>query len=250
MSASSAVALLEIDLPTDRAGASAGLRGILGIPAGDGPWPAVVVVHEIFGIDEEMRKQVEHLASLGYLALMPDLFSAGGFRRCISATMRSLSSGTGAAYVDIEVARDALLARSDCTGAIGVIGFCMGGGFALMTANRGFDAAAVNYGMLPKDLDLAVAGACPVVTSYGGSDVTLKGATARLDSALTRQGVPHDSKEYPGAGHVFMNDRLSGPGWLRPIVRTLNFGPKPEAAADAWRRIDDFFTRYLVTPER
>jgi len=250
VSATSGVALLEIDLPTDNDGASAGLRGILGIPAGDGPWPAVVVVHEIFGIDDEMRKQVEYLASLGYLALMPDLFSAGGFRRCISATMRSLSSGTGAAYVDIEVARDALLARSDCTGAIGVIGFCMGGGFALMAANRGFDAAAVNYGMLPKDLDLAVAGACPVVTSYGGSDVTLKGATAKLDAALTRQGVPHDSKEYPGAGHVFMNDRLSGPGWLRPIVRTLNFGPKPEAAADAWRRIDDFFTRYLVTPER
>jgi carboxymethylenebutenolidase len=164
--------------------------------------------------------------------------------------MRSLSSGTGAAYVDIEVARDALLARADCTDAIGVIGFCMGGGFALMTANRGFEAAAVNYGILPKDLDLALAGACPIVTSYGANDVTLRGATAKLDAALTRQAVPHDSKEYPGAGHVFMNQALNGPGWLRPIVRTLNFGPRPEAAADAWSRIDAFFTRYLVTPGR
>ena len=244
------VQVRDVELATDREGSSTGLRGIIGIPAGEGPWPAVVVVHEIFGIDVEMRKQVEHLASLGYLALMPDLFSAGGFRRCVSATMRSLSSGTGAAYIDIEVARDALLARADCTGAVGVIGFCMGGGFALMTANRGFEAAAVNYGILPKDLDLALAGACPVVTSYGASDVTLKGATAKLDAALTRQGIPHDSKEYPGAGHVFMNEQMNGPGWLRPIVRTMNFGPRPEAAADAWSRIDEFFTRYLVTPER
>jgi len=227
-------------------GKTEGLHGVLAVPAGVGPWPAVVVVHEAFGIDEQMRKQVAHLASLGYLAIMPDLFTDGGFRRCINATMRAMTTGTGTAYADIEAARDTLLARPDSNGAIGIIGFCMGGGFALMAANRGYDAAAVNYGRLPKNIDLAVQGACPIVASYGGSDITLKGANARLDAALTAHGIPHDSKEYPEAGHAFLNEDSVGPGWLRPLVRVLNFKPYPEAASDAWRRIDEFFGTYLV----
>ena len=226
-------------------GMSKNLEAVLGIPEGTGPWPAVVVMHEAFGIDDEMRKQVAHIASLGYLALMPNLFTEGGFRRCISATMRALSSGTGRAYADIESARQTLLIDPRSTGKVGAIGFCMGGGFALMTADTGFDAAAVNYGILPKDLDSALDGACPLVTSYGGKDGTLKNATAKLDAVLTAKGIPHDSKEYPAAGHVFMNDRLNGPPIIRPLVRIMNFGPEPASAADAWQRIDAFFGEHL-----
>ena len=226
-------------------GMSKNLEAVLGIPEGTGPWPAVVVMHEAFGIDDEMRKQVAHIASLGYLALMPNLFTEGGFRRCISATMRALSSGTGRAYADIESARQTLLSDPRSTGKVGAIGFCMGGGFALMTADTGFDAAAVNYGILPKDLDSALDDACPLVTSYGGKDGTLKNATAKLDAVLTARGIPHDSKEYPAAGHVFMNDRLNGPPIIRPLVRIMNFGPEPASAADAWQRIDAFFGEHL-----
>jgi carboxymethylenebutenolidase len=244
------VTVVAIALDSEVEGQSIGLTGLLGVPAGDGPWPGVVVLHEVFGIDEEMRKQVAHLAALGYVALMPDLYAMGGARRCISATMRALSTGRGRAYADIEAARRALSAREETTDRIGVLGFCMGGGFALMTLDRGFDAAAVNYGMLPKDLDAAVENACPVVTSYGGRDVTLKGATAQLDAALTTAGIVHDSKEYPSAGHVFMNDRLNGPALIKPLVRVLNFGPDPAAAADAWQRIDAFFGEHLASETR
>jgi carboxymethylenebutenolidase len=231
-------------------GMSKKLEAVLGVPDGPGPWPGVVVMHEIFGIDEEMRKQVAHIAGMGYLALMPNLFTEGGMRRCISATMRALSNGTGRAYSDIESARQTLLGDPRCTGRVAAIGFCMGGGFALMTADSGFDAAAVNYGIMPKDLDAALGGACPLVTSYGKRDVTLKGATAKLDAALTAKGIPHDSKEYPNAGHVFMNDRLNGPAVIRPLVRVLNFGPDPESAADAWQRIAAFFDEHLVGAKR
>jgi carboxymethylenebutenolidase len=231
-------------------GMSKNLEAVLGVPDGEGPWPAVVVMHEIFGIDAEMRKQVAHIAGLGYLALMPNLFTEGGMRRCISATMRALSTGTGRAYADIESARQTLLTDPRSTGRVGAIGFCMGGGFALMTADSGFDAAAVNYGILPKDLDDALDGSCPLVTSYGGKDVTLRGATAKLDAVLTAKGIPHDSKEYPSAGHVFMNDRLNGPAVIRPLVRVLNFGPEPAAAADAWQRIDAFFGEHLAGGRR
>lgn len=237
--------LEDVTITSDVEGISPGLRGVLGVPQGAGPWPTVVVIHEIFGIDEEMRKQVAHLASLGYLALMPDLFSDGGMRRCIRATMRALRSGTGRAYRDIEAAKQWLLARDDSTERVGVIGFCMGGGFAIMTV-ADFDVAAVNYGILPSDLDDAFEHSCPVVTSYGGKDRSLPGATARLDEVLTRRNIEHDSVEYPDAGHVFMNERLNGPAWLRPLVRVLGFGPHPDSAADAWRRIDTFFRRHLI----
>lgn len=64
---------------------------------------------------------------------------------------------------------------------------------------------------------------------------------------LTGLDIPHDIKEYPEAGHVFMNSELNGWPWLRPIVRVLNFGPNPEAASDAWIRIDAFFGEHLAT---
>ena len=238
--------LEDIVLTYEVDGMSKNLEAVLGIPDGEGPWPAVVVMHEIFGIDEEMRKQVAHIAGMGYLALMPNLFTEGGMRRCVSATMRALSTGTGRAYADIESARQTLLADPRSTGRVGAIGFCMGGGFALMTADSGFDAAAVNYGILPKDLDTALEGACPLVTSYGARDVTLKKATEKLDAVLTAKGIAHDSKEYPNAGHVFMNDKLNGPAVIRPLVRVMNFGPEPESAKDAWKRIAAFFEEHLV----
>ncbi len=237
---------LVIDTPLE--GTSDVLHGVLGVPEGSGPWPAVVVVHEAFGIDAEMRKQVAHLASLGYLALMPDLFSNGGMRRCLVGTMRAMRSGTGRAFHDIEAARTWLLARPDANGSVGVIGFCMGGGFALMTASgHGFDAAASNYGMLPTELEVTLENACPVVGSYGGKDSSLKGAAAKLESTLTAAGVVHDIKEYPGAGHSFLNQAASGPGWMRPLARVMNLGPEPESAVDAWQRIDAFFREHLTT---
>lgn len=121
----------------------------------------------------------------------------------------------------------------------------MGGGFALLTARTGFDAASVNYGQLPRDLEAAVTGACPVVGSFGARDFTLRGAATRLDAALTRAGVVHDVQEYPSASHSFLNDAENGPRLLRPLIRITGMGPEPAAAADAWRRIEAFFATHL-----
>ena len=239
--------MTDIDL-SDLAAARDGsqpLRGYLASPAGTGPWPAVLMIHEIFGLDDVMRGHADRLAGLGYLTLAVDLFSAGSTARCLVSTMTAMMRGRGRAFADISAAHDYLAGSPDCTGKIGVIGFCMGGGFALLTANNGFDAAAVNYGQLPRHLDEAVADACPIVASYGGRDPSLRGAARRLDAALDKAGVTHDVKEYPAASHAFLNHAEAGPRVLRPLLRVAGIGPESESAKDAWDRIERFFAIHL-----
>jgi carboxymethylenebutenolidase len=239
--------MTEIDL-SDLAVARDGsqpLRGHLASPPGTGPWPAVVMIHEIFGLDEVMRGHADRLAGLGYLTLAVDLFSAGGTTRCLVSTMTAMMRGRGRAFADISAAHDYLAGSPDCTGKIGVIGFCIGGGFALLTAKNGFDAAAVNYGQLPRHLDEKVVGACPIVGNYGGRDPSLRGAAGRLDAALDKAGVTHDVKEYPAASHAFLNDAEAGPRVLRPLLRVVGIGPEHDSATDAWDRIEKFFATHL-----
>jgi carboxymethylenebutenolidase len=215
-------------------------------PVGDGPWPAVVVLHESFGLIDDIRQQADRLAAAGYLAVAPDLFSAGGYARCVRATFRSLLRGDGEAFEDIEAVRGWVRERPDCTGRVGVIGFCMGGGFALLTAGRGFDVSAANYAHLPKDLDAALRGACPIVASYGGKDRSLRGTAAKLEAGLERAGVAHDVKEYPEAGHSFLNRHPFGPGGA--LLRVVGVGYHGPSAEDAWQRILRFFEEHLRDP--
>jgi len=222
------------------------VKAHLAVPPVDaGPWPGVVVLHESFGLNDDIRQQADRLAAAGYLALAPDLYSAGGAWRCIRATFAALTRGHGKAFDDIEAARTWLAGREDCTGRIGVIGFCMGGGFALLTAARGFDASAPNYAHLPKDLDGTLRGACPVVASYGGKDKTLRGTAAKLRGGLERAGVEHDVREYPEAGHSFLNRHDLGPGGA--LLRVAGIGYHEPSAEDAWGRILRFFEAHLRT---
>ena len=221
------------------------LTGALAVPEGEGPWPAVVMVHEVFGIDDNMRAQMTRLASAGYVVLMPDLYSRGGARKCLTATFKALSTGTGQAFEDIEQAKQLVTSRPDTTDKVGVIGFCMGGGFALLLANDGYDAANANYGMLPSNMDEALAGACPILGNYGGKDKQLKDAKERLDSSLTELGVQHDIKVYPEAGHAFMNPKQGGGAVFGTLLRISGAKPNPEAAVDAWQRIEGFFAKHL-----
>jgi carboxymethylenebutenolidase len=238
--------MIELAGATRVQGVSARLRGYLARPDDpDAAVPGVVMVHEAWGLDDVLTRQADHLAGLGYAVLAPDMYSAGGPARCLVPTFRALRTGRGRAFADLEACRLWLTEQPWCTGKVGIIGFCMGGGFALLTAPRGFDVSAPFYGMLPRDpRDLQ--GSCPIVASYGGRDSGLVGAAAKLERALTELGVPHDVMEYPAAGHSFMNDAANAPVPLRPLMKVANIGPEPGSAAHAWGRVEAFFAEHLA----
>jgi carboxymethylenebutenolidase len=223
------------------------LPGYLAVPNRPGPWPGVVVIHDAFGLSADIRRITDRFAEAGYLALAPALFRRGFRPRCVVGTLRALSRSGGVAVDDLAAARERLAADGRCTGKVGSVGFCMGGGFCLLLASRGvFDAAAPNYGVLPNDSDYpALERSCPMVASYGGRDRMLPGVAAKLETILTEAGVPHDVKEYPGVGHSFMNE-FPTPGPLRFVENVAGLAYSRPEAEDAWRRILAFFSEHLA----
>lgn len=217
-------------------------------PEGEGSFPAVVVIHDILGMAHDLRKQADWLAREGYLAAAPDLFHGGTVLGCVRTVMRDFRRIEGPLFDQIEATRQWLIHHERSTGKVGVIGFCLGGGFALLLAPRGeYAVASVNYGSLPKDADALLKPACPIVASYGAADRMLKGTAAQSETILTKAGVDHDIKEYPAAGHDFMTDHAqdSVPFLIKGVAAVLGGHYQPEAATDAQQRILAFLAKHL-----
>ncbi|RME17751.1 MAG: dienelactone hydrolase family protein [Alphaproteobacteria bacterium] len=219
------------------------LDAYVATPEGAGPWPGVVVLHDILGLTPVARGHADWLAGEGFLAVVPDLFTGGGRVRCIRAIFRAMAARSGPAFDEVSAVRDWLRARPECSGKVGVIGFCMGGGFALLLAGEGgYDAASVNYGEVPDDVEALLAGACPIVGSFGAKDRLFRGGAARLERAARAAGLAHDIKEYPEAGHSFMDDHK---GLFMRLARVAIGGYRAKEAADARARIVRFFRAHL-----
>jgi carboxymethylenebutenolidase len=235
----------EVQIALPSAGA---VDAVAAAPDGQGVHPGVVVIHEVFGDQPEMREVCEQFARRGYVAAMPDLFSTGGPTFvCVARTMLEVASGKpGRALEAIGAAHDWLVSRDDVDGGrIGIVGFCMGGSFALAYIGRerhGVKVAAANYGEVPRRAD-ALRSACPIVASYGRKDLGTRGQAARLRAHLEQLGIEHDVKVYDDAGHSFMTDGHHPLGRL--IFLPMRIGYESASAADAWRRVFGFFDSRL-----
>jgi carboxymethylenebutenolidase len=210
-------------------------RGFLAKPRKTERVPAVIVIHEIWGLVEHIKDVSRRLAGEGYVALAVDLFNG--------KTVAKLEDGR---KLREEITEDKVL--GDLRGAfnylktlecvrpnrIGSIGFCMGGGLSLLFAchNTELAAATVFYGRNPSPIDLVNNIHCPILGNYAGADMAITESDINLlKQALTRYGKTFDIKTYPGAPHAFFNDTKES--------------YRPEAANDAWKRTLRFFDKYL-----
>jgi carboxymethylenebutenolidase len=229
------VTTIEIDTPAGP------IDALLDIPEGQGPWPGVVIIHDAIGYGPDKRSTNAHIARAGYVALTPNLFARGGWARCVTKVMRDVLTKRGRALDDVLAARDHLQALPECTGRVGIAGFCMGGQFALVMSPKGFSASAPFYGTpLPRELSETLDGACPIVASFGGRDPMGVGAPKKLQQVLDHRGVTSDVKVYPGAGHGFANKLPA-----QPLLRIAGFGYNEAATEDAWARVFTFFGDHL-----
>ena len=204
-------------------------------PDGPGPFPALLVIHEAFGLNEHTRDIARRFAAEGYAALAVDLFSGRSQVLCMFNLFIGMRNNSldHAGVRDLRAALDYLSAQPGIDpNRLGAVGYCLGGGLSigLACADQRVKAIAPFYGANPRPLE-AVRRSCPVVGSYPEKDFTASAGRA-LDAALDSYDVPRDIKIYPGARHSFFNDTMPA---------TYN----REAARDSWERVLAFFKEYV-----
>lgn len=210
------------------------LAGFLARPEGEGPFPGLVVIHEIFGLDANTKRCAERFAEAGYAALAVDLFSSGNKTVCMFRTMSGLLFNS-LNHQGIHDLRASLAYLEGLPGVdstrVGAVGYCMGGSLAIAWActDDRLKAIAPYYAQNPRPKE-ALQRLCPVVGSYPGKDFTTK-AGQQLDMELDQYGISHDIKIYPDAKHSFVN--------------TDRGNYNRDVAEDSWERVLAFFGQHL-----
>jgi carboxymethylenebutenolidase len=212
------------------------VRGYRVRPAeGEGPWPAVVVVHENRGLNPYIEDVARRLAKEGFLALAPDgLTTVGGYPGN-DEKGRELQSSVNPEKLmnDFFAAVEFLMADPQSSGKVGITGFCYGGGVAnaAAVAYPELGGAVPFYGRQPKPADVSKIEA-PLLIHYAEMDERVNEGWPAYEAALKEAGVDYEAHIYPGVNHGFHND--STPRY-------------DEAAAElAWQRTVDFFKENLA----
>lgn len=218
-------------------------------PVGDGPFPGVLVLHEIFGLNEDMKRIAQRFAKNGYVAMAPDYFGPGFRVGCIVSAMRSLQTGKGPTFDRLTAAHNWLVAQDDVDATkIGTVGFCMGGGFSVLhAAGSEVHVVAEFYGEVPKKAE-ALQGVPPCYGGFGATDKLFGSKKAKtLKSHLDELHVPNEVVVYENAGHSFMSELAATEGLLATLSAKgpMKVAYDPSAAEDSWVRMLDFFAEHM-----
>jgi len=209
--------------------------------------PAVIVVQEWWGVNDQIKKHAEFIASKGYTALVPDLYRGkiGVDAEEASHLMNNLNFRE--AVNDIDAC--ALFLKSQASGRkVGITGFCMGGALSLASAalTKSLDAAVPFYGIPPDSLCDVSKIKIPIQGHFGDLDAFAgfsdPAAVKALEEKLRKGGVPHEIHRYPTQGHAFMNDTE----WSFQKRKEMGLPPfDPQVVKTAWDRVFAFFEKHL-----
>jgi carboxymethylenebutenolidase len=209
--------------------------GYLAEPEENGP--GIVVLQEWWGLDDHIRDVCDRFAREGYVALAPDLFHGETTEQPSEAQQKMMAMNMEQAENEMRGAVDFVAAHPKCTGAVGTVGFCLGGGLSIWTAtvNDKVDASVSFYYVMPHGKpDFSKLAGKPVMGHFGEADDFVSVDDAKsLQEELNQAGAEAVFHFYEGAGHAFFadHDRLG----------TYH----PEHADTAWARTVDFFKRHL-----
>ncbi len=214
-------------------------------PAGKGPWPTIIVVHEIFGVHEWVRDICRRFAKAGYMAVAPDLFARVGdatriadIKQLIDTIVAKTSDDQ--VLSDIEAVGGWIGGHGGAANRIGITGFCWGGRVVWLAAAQtaAIRAGVAFYGRLTGDqplqpLSLAAKLRAPVLGQYGGKDPGIPQSDVEaMNAALKSAGSPSHITLYPNAQHGFMAD-------YRPSYSEAD-------ARQSWAATLDWFGKYLT----
>jgi carboxymethylenebutenolidase len=220
------------------AGQSGAVRGYLARPADRaGPLPGIVVIHENRGLNAHIEDVARRAALAGYVALAPDGLSVAGGAPEDQEKARDLFAATDRATIDADVilAVPYLAGREDCSGRVGTVGFCYGGGIALRcAAEQPATAAAVCFYGQALSAEQVARVKAPLTMHYAGEDPRINAGIPDFRRALDEHGVAYSLHMYPGTGHGFHNDASAA-------------RYNATAARLAWSRTIAFFDAHLKT---
>ncbi len=198
--------------------------------------PGLVVIQEWWGLVPHIMDVCERFAHHGYVALAPDLYHGQAASEPDEARKLAMELDRDRAVQEIVAALQFLRGLEQVSPKkVGVVGWCMGGGLAVVTAaaSQEVDAVVSFYGM-PRDLNLAASIRAPLLGLYAEHDHSIPlGLVHAFRKELEAHNVAHDVRIYLGAQHAFFND-------TRPNIYD------PESARDAWTRTLDWFRTYLT----
>jgi carboxymethylenebutenolidase len=212
------------------------ISSFLALPKNPKKAPAVIVIQEWWGLNDWVKDQARALAAEGYVALAPDLYRGKVAANPDEAHQLMRGLPEDRALRDLNAAVDYLKSRPEVNAdAIGCVGFCMGGGYALSLAvdNASVKACDIYYGrLLTDDAQLAKIRAA-VLGNFGAEDKGIPpDAVKAFEASMKKLGKSVDVKIYPGAGHAFANANNKE-------------GYNADAAKDAWSRTLSFFKKTL-----